>query len=280
MNLIIMPRNEEEIKSNYDYVAGFSLGLDKLCVNMPKNFSEEELFIILDKYKDKEMFISLNKNMHNSDIEYLKEIMIRLDNYDVKIAYYDIAVVNIKKELNLKNPLVWNQEHLTNNYITSDYWYNHGALYTMVSSEITKEEVNEIKQNAKGKIILPIFGYIPMFVSKRHLIKNYLETFNLKDESEIYYLKHKEDIYPIIDKEDTIAYSSNVLNAIDEMFNINVDYYLLNSFLIKEDLFKDIVKMYSTVTNENKEEYKKIIDFELKTDRGFLDKETIYKVKP
>ena len=279
MKIIIMPRNKEEIINAYNYVSGYMIGLKDLSVNMPNYFNEEELFNILEEIKDKEIFIALNKNMHNEDIEYLKNIMFKLENYNVNITYYDIALVNIKKENNLKNDLVWHQEHLTNNYITSDYWHSHGAVYTIVSSEITKEEINEIKENSKSKIIVPIFGYIPMFVSKRHLVKNYLETFNIKDDSKLYYIKHKEDIYPIIDEEETIAYSSKVLNAVDEIFNIKADYYLLNSVLIDEDFFIEIVKMYSEAKEDNILKYKEIIDSKLNTDHGFLNKETIYKVK-
>lgn len=279
MKKIIMPRSKREIENTSLYADGFLLGIEKLSINTPYNFEEQELFLILEEIKDKEVFIALTKNMHNDDLKYLEEIMIKLEKYDVKITYYDIAVVNIKERLKLKNDLVWNQEHLTNNYITSNFWFNHGAKYMITSSEITKREVNEIYENSNCKIIVPVFGYIPMFASKRHLVKNYLDTFKIKDDSKIYYMKHNEDLYPIIDKEITTAYSSNVLSVIDQLHEIKADYYLLNSFLIEEQLFLNIVKMYKEVTLENKEKFKEIIDSNLKTDSGFFNKETVYKVK-
>ena len=79
----------------------------------------------------------------------------------------------------------------------------------MLSSEITLDEVKEIEKEAKAKLMLPVFGYLPMFVSRRHLVKNYLETFNLEDNSKINYIEKEGKIYPIIDNEEgTIAYSS------------------------------------------------------------------------
>ena len=280
MKLIIMPRSKNEILNTKDLVDGYMLGVENLSINMPNYFDIEELFNILEEIKDKEFFISLNKNMHNEDIPNLKDLMIKLENYKVNIAYYDIAVVNIKKENNLNNDLVWYQEHLTNNYITSNYWYQHGAKYTILSNEITKEEILEIKENAKGLVMYQIFGYLPMFVSRRHLVKNYLETFDIKDNSNMYYLEHKGEMYPTIDNENgTISYTSKILNGIKEIPNLNLDYMILNSFMIEENIFLDIVKMYKDVTKDNVLEYEEIINNKLHTDYGFLYKETVYKVK-
>lgn len=280
MKLIIMPRSKEEILNTKDIVDGYMLGVENLSTNMPTYFSEHELFDVLSLLKEKEVFISLNKNMHNSDISLLTDLMIKLDKYKVNIAYYDISVVNIKKEHNLNNDLVWYQEHLTNNYITSNYWYDHGVKYTILSNEITKEEIIEIKENAKGLMMYQIFGYLPMFVSRRHLVKNYLETFNIEDNSNMYYLEHKGEKYPTIDDKDgTISYSSKVFNGIKEVPNLNLDYLILNSFMIQENLFLDIIKMYRDVNSGNALEYEEIINNKLNTDYGFLYKETVYKVK-
>ena len=54
-----------------------------------------------------------------------------------------------------------------------------------------------------------------MFVSKRHLIKNYLEYFHLSDNSKINYIEKEDKIYPIIDDNiSTSVYSNNILNGI------------------------------------------------------------------
>jgi U32 family peptidase len=279
MKIIIMPRTKQELSNTSSYIDAYMIGIKDLSINMPAYFSLEDAIDII-KNNNKEVFIVLNKNMHNKDIDLLKEVMLALEEFKVNIVYYDIAVVNIKKEHNLMNDLVWNQEHLTNNYITSNYWYNHGAKYTMLSSEITKEEVLEIKENAKAKLILPLFGHLPMFVSRRHVVKNYLETYNLDDKSAIYYLEHDGNRYPILDNVDgSIAYSSKILNGIMEVPNLDIDYILLNSFLINEEIFLEVVKMFKQVNDDNKEEYAKIIDAKLNTDTGFLYKETFYKVK-
>lgn len=283
MKLLVMPSSMKQISEIIDNIDGVIVGLNKLCINMPFNFTRQEVFEIIDicNKNNKEIFISLNKNMFNSDLDYLKETLLELDKKEIDgIMYYDIAIVNMKEELGLKTALVWNQEHLTTNYLTSNYWYDFGAKYTYLSSEITIEEINEIKEKASAKLMVTLFGYLPMFVSRRHLVKNYLDTFDLKDDSKINILEKEGNKYQIIDSEDgTVAYSSHILNGITEVLNTKVDYMVLNSFSIDDDKFKEVVYMFKTVTNDNVNDYKEKIDSMFKTNLGFLYKETIYKVK-
>lgn len=283
MKLLIMPKSIKQVKELLNIIDGIIVGLDKLCINMPYNFNYEEIKELINICNDnnKEIFISLNKNMHNSDLNYLKEVLTSLDEYNIAgILYYDIAVVNIKDELKLKTPLVWNQEHLTTNYLTSNYWYNYGALYTYLSSEITLDEINEIASKCEAKTMATMFGYLPMFVSRRHLVKNYLDTFNIKDNSKINYIEKEGKQYQIIDTEvGTIAYSEKVLNGIEETLNIKTDYIVLNSFSIDDDIFKEVINMYKNVNIDNVKQYKERIDSMLPTYSGFLHNETIYKVK-
>lgn len=283
MKLLITPNSIKQVKELINEIDGIIVGLDGLCINMPYNFSYDEIkeLIKLCNTNNKEIFISLNKNMFNKDLEYLKHTLLELEKEKINgILYYDIALVNFKEELNLKNDLVWNQEHLTTNYLTSNYWNEHGAKYAYLSSDITLDEINEIKKNVKSKIMVTLFGYLPMFVSRRHLVKNYLDTFNLKDDSKINYIEKENKVYQIIDTEDgTVAYSEKVLNGINEVLKMDADYIVLNSLNIDEEVFKKVVMMYKNVNINNVNKYNDEINSMLETDLGFLYKETIYRVK-
>lgn len=286
MKLMIMPNSINMLKKNLGKYTSIIIGIENLSINMPKYFSYQEFIEIYNFCKENniEIFVALNKNMHNKDLEHLKEIMFKLEELDIKgIIYYDIALVNIKLENNLKTPLVWGQEHLTTNPITSNFWNNFGSKYTLVSNEITKEEIIEMKKNSKSELIVTVFGYLPMFVSERHLVKNYLKTFNLSDNSSINYIENDGNIYPIIDNElGTIAFSAHILNGINEALEFKkqgIDYILLNSFLIEDDDFEMVLDLFNSANEENISEYSKKIESKFKCDNGFLNKETIYKVK-
>ena len=59
----------------------------------------------------------------------------------------------------------------------------------------------------------------------------------------------------------------------------NIDYILLNSYLIEDDKFEIVLDLFNNVNSFNVLEYSKKIEENFSCDNGFLNKETIYKVK-
>lgn len=279
--LITRPSNLIEIEKTIELVDGFIIGIKDMCVNTNFCIEIQELDI-LNKLTNKDIFISLNKNMHNKDLELVKEILLKLNNYNIKgILYYDVGILNIYNKLDLNYDLVWSQEHLTTNYNTINYWNSLGVNYAHISSDITEEEIIKITENSNCNLMIDLFGYLPMFVSKRHIVRNYLNYFNLNDNSSINYMEKEEKIYPIIDNNiGTQVYSNNILNGIKSSLNINVDYIILNSFNIELDKFIEVIKLFKTVNKYNVEEYNdKINNMFINVDYGFLNTKTIYRVK-
>ena len=266
--LLILPNNKD-IKDLIDKSDAFLFGIKGYSVNVPCEIELTELEE-LTKY-NKEIFISLNKNMRNEDIPKIKEILLEIDKLNIKgIFYADTCFINLKKELNIKTDLVWSQEHLTTNYATINFWKQYGVNYTYLSSEITLNEIKEIRKNTDVKLIVPIFGYLPIFVSFRHAVKNYLKTFNLSDNSKINYIEKEGNTYPIIDDElGTTVYSNNILDGYLEYKELEIDYVTLNEFNIDREVFLKVLDKYNGMNS----------NYELETDKGFLYKETIYKVK-
>lgn len=277
--ILTIPSNIEEITKTKPLVDGFIIGIKDMCVNM--NYCIEDLSI-LSSLCDKEIFIALNKNLHNNDLECVKELLLKLNNYNIKgVLYADVGLLNIARSLNLNYDLVWSKEHASTNVNTINYWNKEGAKYAYVSSDITEEEIINISKNSKSKLLVNMFGYLPMFVSKRHIVKNYLEYFNLSDNSNINYIEKENKIYPIIDNNiGTVCYSNNILNGINSYLNINVEYIVLNSLLIDLDSFIIVINCFKNVNKDNIGEMnKKIESLFSNIDTAFLNRKTIYKVK-
>lgn len=273
MKLLIMPSNLKQTKLHCD---GVIIGIKDLSVNMPNYYELKDL-----KKIKKEIFVALNKNMFNSDLKLLEDTLVKLNDHHIKaVIFYDIAVVNLAKRLNLNYDLVWNQEHMTTNYDTVNFWYKMGAKYSYISSDITLREMIEIKENTKSTLLVNLFGYIPMFDSKRTLLTNYLKTFSLKNDSDKNYLKKEGNTYPIVEDKATTLYSSFILNGLDESLELNYEYGVLNSFLIDDKNFKKVVNIFKKVNNKNLNTYnKKLNDMFDNLGKGFFYEDTVYKVK-
>ncbi len=273
MKTLIIPSSLKQMSLACD---GVIIGIKDLSVNMPAYFNLEDLKTI-----DKEVFVCLNKNMHNSDIDYLKKTLIKLNNYNIKgVIFYDLAIPNLAKKLNLNYNLVWSQEHMTNNYYTINFWYNQNVKYTWVSNDITLREMQEIKKNTKAKLMVTLFGYLPIFTSKRNLVKNYLKTFDLQDESQINYMEKEGKIYPLVDQNGTVVYTDFILDGLKEKLLLDYDYIVLNSFLIDDDKFSKVVDIFNNVNEKNKDILnEQLNDLFDNLKKGFFYQETVYKVK-
>ena len=277
---IVIPSSKKQIKILMNYVDGFLIGLKDMSINLPTYFSLYEIKEIGELLHDnnKELFVSLNKNMHNYDLKYLKEVLLEFEKYDITgILYYDISIVNLKQELNLKKDLVFSEEHAVTNFTTINYWNNMGANYAFLSNEITLHEIIDIHKNSNSKLLVQVFGYIPIFVSERKLISNYKKHFDLQDDSDKYYIEKEGKKYRLLeDKYTTQVYSDYILEAIDEIKKLekeNIEYLVFNSFDIDDNVFDYVVKSYNHIESKD---LKKLLE---NADKGFLYKETIYKVK-
>lgn len=277
--LMIIP-NKKDIKSLLEINDCFLVGIDNYSINFETTFSLDEIKEL--SKQNIELFIAINKNLHSNELDNIKEILYELSNINIKgIFYYDIAIVKIINEEKINIPLIWSQEHLTTNYGTIEFWQHFGVNATYLSSDITLKEIIEIRNETKTKLIVPIFGYLPMFVSERHIVDNYVNYFNLTGKSDINYLKKDQENYPIVDKKiGTTVYANNILNGYQEYLELiknNIDYVTLNQFGISLNIFEKIVEIFKQQKLDGEKEIDELLN--QNTSKHFLHTETIYRVK-
>ncbi len=247
-------------------VDGIILPLEGLSVNSSIYFTLEDIKSILN-LTSKEICVSINKIIHTEDLKDLELALVKLNKLNIrKIFFYDMAVMNICKRLNIKKDLVIFQDHLNASLYSNNFYKNRGIAYSTITNDITLEEINEISKN--NKLILISYGYLPIFNSRRHLVSNYLDYVNESKIHDMYYIKNGEDKYPILEEKDgTTIFTKEPINLINEIDNINVDYIILNAFNISTSEFMEIVNLYIHNKKTEKDEYV-----------GFLDTKTVYKV--
>lgn len=279
--IIIIPLNEEVLNKTKKIVDGYIIGIQDLCTNICFCINKDDMNL-LKKLEDKEIFININKNISENELNLVRDYLLLLNNYNIKgILVYDIGIFNLYKKLDLNYDIYWAQEHLTTNYASINYWNNEGFDGVYLSNDITKEEISEILDSIDCKTMMTMFGYIPMFVSRRHIVNNYLDYFNLNDNSKVSYIEKEDNIYPIVDnKIGTICYAGNILNGIRAYLNLNIDYCVLDSFNIDIHKFIKVIELFKNVNIDNIDKYEEKINKMFKNiDDGFLNTKTIYKVK-
>ena len=281
MKMVVVPSNISNI-DKYEKIGAdaFIFGLKDYCSGYNLELSLDEIKE-LKNITNKEIFVAINKNIFNSELEYLEKALKELDDIKVNgVLFYDLSILSIKKRLNLNLDLVWNQTHMVTNYNTCNYYYDKGVKYGILASEITLEEMKEIKEKTNMSLFANVFGYQTMSYTRRNLLKNYFLSTNKEKTKDEYIITNKDEEYIIKEeKHGNNILFGKVLNGSVIIPELGLDYVILNDFNIEEKLFENVLNLYKKLIDTKDLNIAKEIDELVGDYRGFLFQKTIYKVK-
>ena len=266
-----------------DEADGVILALDNYSVESIVSFSVDEIKKIKNN-TSKEIFVKINKNLMNEDIEKVRNILIELDKIGINgVFFYDLAILELKKELNLNIDLVWNQTHMVNNYKTCDYYHSKGCKYALLGKEITLDEIIEIINKSKITSMVEVVSKPSVAFSKRKLITNYYKDLGkLGSEELIIHEKVTDSNYHLIEDSNGTSFYLDIItngtSVIKELFENKCQYIIMREFGIDNfnELITDTKNYISSgcIDNNYVSKYKKLGD-----STNFFFKKTIYKVK-
>ena len=288
MNYIIIPNSKDDIETYKNKGANTVIfGLKGYSIHYPELSLEE----IKSLSKTVDLFISINKNLFNNDLDDIKLILIELSKLPIKgILYYDLGLLNLVLENKIDIDLVWHQTHMVTNYNTCNYYYDKGVKYGFLANEITLEEILEIKKKTNMKLMVEVFGYPIMSHSRRSLLSNYFKSIQKEKENRTYHLKDKENNYLLKETENgaSILYGK-LINGTKPLFDLienKIDYGILDmqevdisTSLKILDTYQYIYNHINHITDTEKEEIIDSMNKLIGDSTNFFYKKTIYKVK-
>ena len=233
---------------------GFSVGYD--------DYSLEEINEIGVSNK----YLLINRVLDCKDIDKLKNLLSELKGIK-GLVFEDIGVYQFVKHLGLDLELILFQNHFNCNTESINFWLER-VNSVVVSNELTFEELKNITTRAKSPLVLHLYGYNQVMYSRRKLITNYCEEFKLVNRNR----RIIEDVsshvrFRVFENDyGTVMYSDKVFNGKRLLGLNNIKYFFVNTTLIDHDR---LMKFLNNLNGSYG-------DFE---DDGFLDKETIYKLK-
>ena len=241
-------------------IEAFLFALDGYCVGY-NTYSLEEI----NKIDVSNKYILLNRVLDCKDIDRLKEL---LPKFKCKgIVYEDIGVYNLVKKLKLNIELIFFQNHFATNVRSINFWLDR-VDSIFVSNEITYDEIKEIVNNVSKSVVLHLYGYNQVMYSRRLLLSNWSEEFNIpKKETNVIEDKATHVKFRAIENEfGTVMYSENIFNGSRLLDLDNVKYFYVNTMMIDHN------EVMGFLNNLNR-------DIKAGEDIGFLERETIYKLK-
>lgn len=271
--LLIRVNHSKELKLANNI--GFILGIDNYSIGFLKTFSIKEVKSLLEKNTNREIFVSLNRPIYNSELDDYKRILKELDKLDLAgIIVGDIAALTY----NLNTRLIVDQLHLNNAYPSINHYEKSGASGAYLTNDITYEEINEIRKNTKCLLFKEVFGYPHLSTSVRKFVTNYKEYFSINSKSKYYFIKEKKSDHKYIICEDYFGshiYDSYLLQLFDYRDKMTCDYFVINSYLVDEKIVGKVINAYM---NDDPNEISNMGD-DIICSTGFIDKKTMYRVK-
>lgn len=271
------------IKDN-NYLEYLNSGLDGLILPL-ENFSVDYFkyysISFIKEYKkntNKLCFVVINKMIFNNELDSLLDILKELEKIAVDgVFFYDLAVLSLVKENSLNLNLIYNATHMVTNSDTINLYYDLGVKGAYLSNEITKDEILNIRNNTKSDLFILLLGNPVVAMSRRSLLTSYFINKN-KIKEDIITIKEPKSGQEFLVKEDsngtTFFYNKclNLSNVYKELVVSNINYGIIEQGNFDNNQYKELINSFVNFD-------KRKIDELAGHNRGFLYRETIYKVK-
>lgn len=256
---------------------GIILPLENFSVDYFKYYSISDI----REYKNstnKLLYVVINKMIFNNELDNLLTVLKDLETLKIDgVFFYDLAVLNLVRENSLNLNLIYNGTHMVTNSDTINLYYDLGVKGAYLSNEITKDEVINIRGNTKGDLFILLLGNPVVAMSRRSLLTSYFANKN-KSKNEIITIKEPKSGQEFLVKEDsngtTFFYNRrlNLSNVYKELVDFSINYGIIEQGDYSSDEYKELINAF---VNFDKQK----IDELAGHNRGFLYRETIYKVK-
>ena len=232
------------------------------CVGFNNTYDFDEI--------ENESFIFINRILDNESLDLLEKKL--NDNRDkIKgIVYDDFGVLYLINKLKLNVITINYQNHFGTNYqsINENLKYNDSVV---VSTDITKKEIEEILKKVEKEVCIFLFGLIPVMYSRRTLLTNFSKEFNIPTKNNVLIdEKISKNKFIMVENEfGTVGYQRNYYDGLELLNLENIKYFLVNPLFLSD---KEQIQLISDIKNKK-------LTLNIPNDKGFLYKETIYKLK-
>ena len=267
-----------------NYLEYLDNGLDGIVLPL-ENFSVDyfKYYSISDikecrKSTDKLLYVVINKMIFNNELDNLLRVLKELESIKIDgVFFYDLAVLSLVKENNLNLNLIYNGTHMVTNSDTINLYYDLGVKGVYLSNEITKDEVLNIRHNTKSDLFILLLGNPVVAMSRRNLLTSYFVNKN-ESKSDLITIKEPKSGQEFLVKEDnngtTFFYNKrlNLSNVYKELVECDINYGIIEQGDYSSLEYKELINAF---INFNKPKIDKLAGH----NRGFLYRETIYKVK-
>lgn len=260
-NIVIVTSNDTLKLAKEANIMAFLFPLKEYSVGFKKTFRIDEIHI-------NNSYLYINATLTNDDISSLKHLLNNLNDNIKGIFFEDLGLLEVLKDTKLEKILM--NYHVSTNYKSINYFLDYFDD-VVLSTDITKKEMEEILKKSKKKLSIYEFGKLPLMYSRRLLLTNFANYYNLPINTEkTIYEKINNESFSVLENElGTIIYSKKFY--FNDLYNEKINFYIINPLGLSEEEEK---VLFTNLKND-----KNILtDINIPLFNRFLNEETIYKL--
>lgn len=243
---VISEEFDKDLRENDTLVKVYPL--KSFCVGYDTYFSIEEIYD----------FVLVNRILNDEELDELERI---LKGSSIRgILFDDLGVLEIVADMPITKILIL--DHIATNTKSINY-YLEFVDSVVVSSDITKEEIEVITKNANKPVTLMAFGLKKLMYSRRKLLSNYQDYHKQEKENTIYSTIGEKGFLIKENEFGTVFYAKKYYNALELLNLDNVLYFWYDMIGLS---FLDAKKILNNEVN-------------VESDTGFLYEASTFKLK-
>lgn len=262
---IILPNKKDFNEFKAKGFNSFILPLEKYSIGFDVYFSISEIKNLSNKFN---IYIMINKFLHKKELFEIENLFKNFNFSNIKGIF--IEDLSLTKLIPNEKIIIY-QNHMINNYESINFFKSLGFENVVINNALTIEEIKEIRNKTTSKLCYFLISKNILMYSKRKLVSNYFENFNLEKTKEKYNIKEEVTKKEFIVKEEngSSTISNNVIFCANKFINEleKLDFLIINLTNINEE--ENII-----LENFNSDKLQSMIN----SDYYFLEKEIKYKI--
>lgn len=258
IRLLTYPRSLVQADQLLAYADVLVVGEAGLSIRMPASFSraDQVRLVALAQERGKKAVIAVNGLLHNAQIEVLRDYLSFLQEIQVDaVQTGDPGFIQVMREMDIQLPIIWDPQTLNTSAGSLNFWAKQGAVGALLSNELPAAELAKLVPQLTIPACLQVYGAVGLQHSLRPYVSNYGRHSGLKDleagcDRPLYISEpaKPEVKYPLYEDASGAhifhAEDLNLLPVLDQLVQLGIYTWSLNSLFLKPDQYLAVVALY------------------------------------
>jgi len=284
MRLLSILRSIKQLPALKDAdVDGIVFGIEGFSYRTPL-YDLQQIQEIVDQAKSLGVstYLQCNRMLDEEEIHPAFDLIRLIDALNVDgILFQDLAYVTMCEQADSNLIRIYAPEAMLTNSLEVRTMLENGVDQVMAAKELTLDEVLKIANENPGKVGVFGFGHLPMSVSRRPLVKNYLDKIK-KDRSLAngFGLRLQEEkrafLYPILEEgKETTIFQDRLFCVLPELTKLQANdaaFVLADDVFVEEEMLTSFVHSARDVMAQREDDFMERYAHRLTT--GYFYKKT------